>query len=71
MAPSLAQLVRLRRYSENSSMTYAFILGALLGLVAGLLICFWKQINTVVQNKDKISAVSGLFDAINNTKNAF
>lgn len=52
-------------------MTYAFLFGALLGLVAGLLICYWKQATSVIQNKDKISAVSGLFSSLENVKNAF
>lgn len=40
-----------------------FILGTLLGLVIGLLVCYWQKISTLYQNKDKISAVSGLVSA--------
>ncbi len=40
-----------------------FILGTLLGLVVGLLICYWNKVHSVIQNKDKISAVSGLVSA--------
>lgn len=51
--------------------TYTFLFGALVGLIAGLAICYWKQINAVVTNRDKISALSAAFDAASGVKDAF
>jgi ethanolamine ammonia-lyase large subunit len=52
-------------------MTSTFILGALLGLAVGLLICYWNKAKAVYENKDKITAVSGLADALSNVGKAF
>lgn len=34
----------------------SLLLGALIGILVGLAICYYKQIKTVVDNKDKIQA---------------
>lgn len=36
------------------------ILGGIIGLLLGLAWCYWKQINTVYQNRDLISSGSNL-----------
>lgn len=63
--------VRLPRYFENTMATYTFLFGVVIGLVAGLAICYFKQIKTVVQNKDKISSIANVIDAATGVKDAF
>lgn len=48
-----------------------FFLGALVGFLIGLAICYGKQAYALYQNKDKIAAVSGLADALGNVSDAF
>lgn len=53
----------------------SFILGGIIGLLAGLLWCYWKQINAVYENRDLISkggtAVSSVQDFIGAVRDKF
>ncbi len=41
----------------------SFILGALVGLLTGLLIAYWKQINFLYQNKGTIEDVNNVIQS--------
>jgi len=54
-----------------SPATYTFLFGALIGLIVGLGICYWKQISSVYQNRDKITSAANLYDAVVGVKDSF
>lgn len=43
--------------------TYVFLFGALVGLIAGLAICYWKQLKSTYDNRDTIGAASNIYDS--------
>ena len=53
------------------SATYTFLFGALIGLIIGLGVCYWKQISSVVTNKDKLASIANLYDAAVGVKDSF
>lgn len=43
--------------------TYVLLFGALLGLIAGLAICYWKQLKSAYENRDTIGAAGNIYDS--------
>lgn len=44
-------------------MTSTFLLGAIIGLLIGLVYCYWKQISFAYQNRDLLSSGANLASA--------
>lgn len=47
-------------------MVSSLILGGIVGLLLGLLVCYWKQLHALYEKRDIISSGSDLVDAAQN-----